>query len=340
MMNFSSLLSWRLNLVICILGAFFSFIPVMKGIVDSEGNRNFLDDLMASRFYRDAALSTLLVTIPSGTDALIDITLDSAEFVAKKIRGKVVSSSVKNLTGKEFALRLSPTEKLVFVVGIASLSFFPLITPVEGYSYESASYYYGLINFSTILSICPIIFFLERSTKLWTPLRSFLVILFVNLGSVFGSASYCVAIDSDEYSDFSYTASALIGAATLVLVGTCGWYLRDLVMYLIRRRKTAFITESWTRYILRTFTQFKGSKDFYNRNVPEIYTFALIVICVTNVAWYFVIDDVVSISAIFMCTQTAVAVVVFVVEIRIRQNEVIRGLVSICDASHALLELL
>jgi hypothetical protein len=339
-MNFSSYLSWRLNFVICVLGSFFSFMPAMKGVVDSEENRAFLDEVMASRFYRDAALSTLLITIPSGTDALIDIVLDSAEFVAKKIRGKVVSSSVKNLTGKEFALRLSPLEKLVFVVGIASLSFFPLITPAEGYSYESVAMYYSLINFSTILSICPIIFFLERSTKLWTPLRSFLVILFVNLGSVFGSASYCVAIDSDEYSDLSYTASALIGAATFVLVITCGWYVKDLAVFLHRRRKTAFITESWTRYILRTFTQFKGSKDFYNRNVPEIYTFALIVICITNVAWYFVIDDVVSVSAIFMCTQTAVAVVVFVVEIRIRQNEVIRGLVSSCDALHILLELL
>lgn len=339
-MNFSSFLSWRLNFVICVLGAFFSFMPAMKGVIDGEENRAFLDELMASRFYRDAALSTLLVTIPSGTDAMIDIILDSAEFVAKKIRGKVVSSSIKNLVGKEFALRLSPLEKLGFVVGIASLSLYPLITPVEGYSYESVAMYYSLINFSTILSICPIIFFLERSTKLWTPLRSFLVILFVNLGSVFGSASYCVAIDSDEYNDYSYVASALIGAATLVLVITCGWYLRDVVMALHRRRKTAFISESWTRYILRTFTQFKGSKDFYNRNVPDIYTFALIVICVTNVAWYFVIDDVVSVSAIFMCTQTAVAVVIFVVEIRIRQNEVVRGLVSSCDASHIPFELL
>lgn len=327
-MNFGSLLSWRLNLTICFFGAFFTFMPVFTGIVDDEKNREFFDMLILSRFYRDAALSTMLITVPSGTDALVDIFLDSAEFVAKKIRGNVVSSSVKDFTRKESALRLSPLERLGFVAGIASLSIFALVTPVDGYNYKSLALFYSLTNFSTILSVCPIIFFLARCTKLWTPLRSFLVILFINLGSVVGSISYCFAVESNEYYSLSYTASALIVAATCVLAVTCGGFVKDLVVYWSRSRKTAFIKESWTRYIHRTFTEFRGSKDFYNHNVPEIHTYALIVVSVTNVAWYFVLDDVVSVVSIFMCIQTAVAVVIFVVEIRIRQNEVLRGLVS------------
>ena len=328
-MNFSSVLTWRVNLGICIVGAFLSFMPLMKGVVDSEDSRAFVDELLLSRFYRDAAISTLLITIPAGIDSLVDVILDSAEFLAKKVRGKVVSSSVRNLNRKETALRLSPVERLGFCIGIASLSIYAIITPSEGYSYKSVALYYSLLNFSTILSICPIIFFLERSTKIWTPLRSFLVILFINLGSVLGSVSYCFDIGSAEFFNITMTASALISAATLVLAIICGSCAKDLFVYLHRRRKTAFIRESWTRYILRTFTQFKGRRDFYNMNVPEIHTYALVVICITNVAWYFVGDDVVSISSVFMSIQTSVAVVIFVVEIRIRQNEVIRGLVSI-----------
>jgi hypothetical protein len=328
MMDLNSYLTRRLNLAICIFGAVFSFIPMMHGIVAGEDNEVFLDDLLASQFYRDASLSTLLITIPSGIDAVVDIALDSMEFLANNARQNVISSSVKHLSSKSSGLRLSPAERLGFVIGIASLSVFSITTPVEGYSYDSIALYYSLTNFSTILSICPIVFFLERCTKLWTPLRSFLVISFVNLGSVIGSASYCFDINGEEYYTLSMTASALIAAATFVLAVVCGLCVKDFFVYLNRSRKTAFNRLSWASYIHKTFSQSRGSSEFYKHYVPEIHTFALVAICVTNVAWYFIIDDVVSITSTFMCIQTAVAVVVFVVEIRIRQNEVLRGLVS------------
>jgi hypothetical protein len=327
MMDLNSYLTRRLNLAICIFGVIFSFIPMMHGIVEGEDNDMFLDDLLSSQYYRDASLSTLLITIPSGIDAAVDIALDTMEFLANHARQNVISSSVKHLSSKSSGLRLSPAERLGFVIGIASLSVFSIATS-QGYSYDSLALYYSLTNFSTILSICPIIFFLERCTKLWTPLRSFLVILFINLGSVIGSASYCFEINGDEYYILSMTASALIAAATFVLAVVCWWCLRDFFLYLNRSRKTSFNKESWTSYLHKMFSQSRGSSDFYKHYVPEIHTFALIAICVTNVAWYFVIDDVVTITSTFMCIQTAVAVVVFVVEIRIRQNEVLRGLVS------------
>ena len=301
---------------------------MMQGIVDGEDNQLFLDELMESQYYRDASLSTLLITIPSGIDAFVDIVLDSIEYFTNYARQNIVSSSVKHLSSKSSGLRLSPAERLGFVIGIASLSVFILVTPTVGYSYDSVALYYSLTNFSTILSICPIVFFLERCTKLWTPLRSFLVILFINIGSVFGSASYCFAIDSDEYYILSMAASASIACATFVLAIVCGLCGRDFLLYLNRSRKTAFDKESWTSYIHKMFSQSRGSSDFYKHYVPEIHTFALIAICVTNVAWYFIIDDVVNITSTFMCFQSGVAVIVFVVEIRIRQNEVLRGLVS------------
>lgn len=327
-MDLNSFLTFRVNLVICIFGAFLSFIPFMQGIVDGEENQLFLDELMASRFYRDSAISTLLITIPSGVDAVIDIVSDLFGLVVKSARKEVISSSVKHLCGKTSAVRLSPYERLGFVIGIASLSIFALATPAEGYEYKSVALYYSLTNFSTILSICPIIFFLDRCTKLWTPLRSFLVIFFINVGSVIGSVSYCFAINSDEYYVLSMVASASIAAATLVLAIVCCWCVRDFLIYINRSRKTAFDKESWTKFLQKSLSQSHSSSDFYKHYIPEIHTFALIAICVTNVAWYFVIDDVVIVTSTFMCIQTAVAVVVFVVEIRVRQNDVLRGLVS------------
>lgn len=340
MMNLNSFLTRRAKLAMCFFGAIFSFIPMMQGIVAGEDNEMFLDELMASQFYRDASLSTLLITIPSGVDAVVDIALDSMEFLTNYSRQNIISSSVKHLSSKGSTLRLSPMERLLFVVGIASLSIFTLVTPAEGYSYDSIALYYSLTNFSTILSICPIVLFLERCTKLWTPLRSFLVILFVNIGSVMGSISYCFAINSNEYYVLSMTASAAIAAATCVLAVVCCWCVQDFIIYLDRCRKTAFNKESWMIYVHRIFSQPRGSSDFYKHYIPEIHTFTLIAMCVTNVAWYFIIDDVVHITSTFMCIQSGVAVVVFVVEIRIRQNEVLRGLVSTVHLSHKRIQFL
>jgi hypothetical protein len=59
-----------------------------------------------------------------------------------------------------------------------------------------------------------------------------------------------------------------------------------------------------------------------------LYTVAIVAFISSNVAWYFLQINLVEATATLICLQTAVAVVVFVVEIRIRQNEVLSGLVS------------
>jgi hypothetical protein len=51
-------------------------------------------------------------------------------------------------------------------------------------------------------------------------------------------------------------------------------------------------------------------------------------ISASNVAWYFIQVDQIVVTAALISLQTAVAVIVFVVEIRLRQNEVLSGLVS------------
>lgn len=314
----------HLNVLVCVVGIIFSFAPVFAGLVEGDENRAQLDDLETSVFFRDASLSTLLVTIPSAIDAVIDIYLDVWYALVKQISREKFSSSVRHLSSKTTALRLSPLERLGFIVGISSLSYFVLFNQHRP---QSLAFYYSFTNFSTIMSICPIIFFLKRCTKLWTPFRSFALIFCVNGGSVLSSLSYCFAISSHEYIVLTMMASAMIGLGALVLLVICTVCVRQYIENSHKSWKGFLWSGGWVTYFRMSMHQSRESIKFYKHCVVEIHTVALIVLCVTNVAWYFVIDDVVWVTSLFMCMQTAIAIMIFVVEIRIRQAEVLRGLV-------------
>lgn len=315
----------KLNLVICALGAFFSFIPLMVGIPDSDENISLYDSLLVSVFYREAALSSLLITIPSAIDVVMDIFLYLVGLSSTKLFDFGNTRSVKHISSASSVLSLSSRERMAFIIGIACVSVFTLTTPSIEYSSSSLALYFSFSNFSTIVTMCPIIFFLERCTKVWTPLRTFIAILCTNVGSVLSSISYCYLTQSKEYMILNLTAAAFISAATSVFA-----YVSLICIF------SSFLTTvsaegdsyGWSSYGYDMFFESRAGTKFYKHYVPGIYTLAIMAISASNVAWYFIQVDQVVITAALISLQTAVAVIVFVVEIRLRQNEVLSGLVS------------
>ena len=314
----------HLNVLVCAVGIIFCFAPVFAGLVDGDENSAILEELQNSTFFRDASLSTLLVTIPSAVDAVIDMFLNVCDAVTKTVSHEKFSSSVRHLSSKTTAVRLSPSERLGFIIGISSLSYFSIWSTFQPLS---LAFYYSFANFSTIMSVCPIVFFLKRCTKLWTPFRSFSLILCISGGSVLSSLSFCFKIGSYEYVLLTYLASTSIGLATFVLLVVCAISIRPFVKNNHESWKKCFFSGALVTYFRSSIQHSRESVKFYKHCVVEIHTIGLIVLCVTNVAWYFIEDDVVSVTSYFMCIQTAIAVMIFVVEIRIRQTEVLRGLV-------------
>jgi hypothetical protein len=104
------------DFIICTMGAFLSFLPLLIGVVDGIENREILDGLRTSRFYRDASLATFMVTIPSAVDAIIDVCQSVVAYVSKKVLKPTALTSVKHISAKTTAVRLSPMERLVFTV--------------------------------------------------------------------------------------------------------------------------------------------------------------------------------------------------------------------------------
>lgn len=317
------------NFVICVVGAILSFAPMMIGVNDCRENREILDSLRASRFYRDASLATFMITIPSAVDAIIDVVQAFVAYASKKILKPTVLTSVKHISAKTTAVRLSPMERLGFTVGVASLCAFSLSPSLDTeFDGVSLALYYSITNFNTICTMCPLVFFLKRCTKLWTPFRSFLVIFLINFGSVVSAVSYSFPINSPSYFILCMTAATCIGSATFIMVFICWIFIRQFMTSNYRIKKSDFANESWGSFICQTMRQSKKYGKFYNNYVPVMHTIALLTFSLTNVAWYFILTDIVYITTMFTILQFIAAIILFVVEIRIRQSEVQRGLVS------------
>ena len=316
----------KLNFVVCMLGAFLSFIPLFVGIADGDKNIGLYDGLMASLFYREAALSSLLITIPSAIDVAMDIFLYLVGLSSTKLFDFGNSRSVKHISSASSVLRLSSRERMGFIIGIACVSIFTLTTPSIEYDSTALALYFSFSNFSTIATMCPIIFFLERCTKVWTPLRTFMAILCTNLGSVLSSISYCYPTLSDEYVILNLTAAAFISAATCVFAYVSVICILNSFLTTVSEEGDSY---GWYSYAYDMFFESRAGTKFYKHYVPGIYTLAIMAISASNVAWYFIQVDQIVVTAALISLQTAVAVIVFVVEIRLRQNEVLSGLVSI-----------
>jgi hypothetical protein len=313
-----------LNLSACAMGALLSFLPLYIGIKDGIENEQLYHDLLQSIYYREASLSSLLITIPSAVDVLIDIFFHVAVLLSKKLSNKKVSDKVKHINTSTI-LRLSTAERSTFIIGVACVSVFTLTSPTETYSSTSLALYYSLSNFSTILTMCSIMFFLERCSKMWTPAYTSAVIIFTNVGSVVSSVSYCFGINTYYYNALNTSAATLICAACCIFFLVCAVWMTQALLWYSRTENTS---HDWVSCIMEIFDETKGCRSFYKYYVPGIYTVAIVAFISSNVAWYFLQINLVEATATLICLQTAVAVVVFVVEIRIRQNEVLSGLVS------------
>lgn len=313
-----------LSLTMCVLGTALSFLPLCVGIVDGEDNRTLYQDLIRSVFYREAALSSFLITIPSAIDVLIDAFILLVNLIKTRFdAGK--SKYVKHISHSSSMLRLSIGERFTFILGISCVATFILCQPSDAYNAAYLALYFSLSNVSTILTVCSLLIFLERCTDVWTPTKTFLVVLFTNLGSIASSWSYCYAINGRAYFVLNTLAASLICAAATTFVILCTISIAQSLRSHFHSKERRY---KWLGLVCELFSEPGGGSKFYKHFVPGIYTFALFSIAVSNVVWYFMEINLVVLTAALICLQTAVAVIVFVVEIRIRHNEVVSGLVS------------
>ena len=318
------------NFAVCLLGILVSLSPHYYPIVVEPIDEETADQILSSLSFRDASLACLLIVLPSFIDVSFDIFLDLAETWSRSASSLDESSAVKqtlrSMSAPDRAVsHLSTLERLCFMVGVFCSSVIILVSTSDQPTAFHIALFYSMANLNTILCVCPLVLFLGRCTETWTELNTFFVVVFTNIGA--GASSVSVFY---EKGCARHNAAFLINAIFSILAA--GMFtivsLKGALKYSINAyRKDELSLRS---HIIRTcqmLCESRSNPTFYQDYVTAIHTIILLVLVIVNIVWYTFPTNV-TVNIYFTYLQAFLAAMVLVVEIRIRKNEVLYGLVS------------
>lgn len=330
--SFSMLRPEQINLAITIVVAAICLTPL------ATIQQHEFDDPSVKRdsiVYNNAsfAASFFVVLIPL-TDLLLDYPSRIAAFFQSiKDRRKMKPPS-------SVVIRLTDTERLLFIVGVAvqsTVGFLPASTPLS--TMDIVHNCTG--NLSVILTLGPILTFLQRCTITFTTQRCFLVLIPVALG-------LCI-ISFSSFSRSNRTNEPIILCGSFILVLSWLIYLVLIAICAVRycRQKNSSYSDrkacfQWIVDPFKSLKAIQGKKDLsvdndsdlYTNYIPALHMVSSITIACANA--YVSYSPTYNTAATYENKNYAVLVaeiLVLVIELRIRKNEIARGLVSSISSS-------
>ena len=216
-------------------------------------------------------------------------------------------------------VRLSMLERFVFIVGIICNSLYFLF-PLE---WNIMALYAGrqvVTNLNTLLSTAPIIMFLERTTNVFTPFLTTVIILMLALGGTMSCYLFNLPSDTVPYRIVYVDYQYILLADYVLILSVCFW---SFVQFVLRQRNTTEL-DGMKKQQLDPFN------DFSVNHVPACHVVALCILCVVNMCFYTSTTKLPSSTYNLLWSLTLFAsALVFVIEMRVRQNEVMHGLHSL-----------
>jgi hypothetical protein len=309
--------SENLNLWLIILVAIFSLSPLL---ILTEGRSypvvDNVIDIAVKVTDSDSPLSlySLCIILIPASDLLLD-------YLSLLYRGQ---SFLKKNTAARAVVRLSDTERLIFILGITSQSSTYFIRNSEDV------YTIGLVNSiidntSAFLLLAPIIVFLGRCTVTFTETRTFCLVILMVLGLFFRTIGHFILSDL-----VLHTAISVIG--TLFLLIACSIYGILIIICIARFYNEKLRTPTDRQQCLKIFSLQTDAKetdsrevscdydsDLYTNYIPGLHIASSLVIVASASARH--IHSEIGYLVLFS------EIVVLVLELRIRKNEIARGLV-------------
>ena len=345
-------------------GKFISF-----GQLYTSSNSTIVDDYEAYAVHQNSLIfeyptfaqlwyGALWISVPTAADTLIEILKIVAESwyhrdlsVLTKIH---VDRSSSN--GGVDIVRLTHLERLVFTVGVICLSF-PIFTPVQHYDYANmVCMVFSLL--SGILTMTPIYNFLQRSSASFRPMVTLALTLATCLPSILGSITiveyYFVGPSSKLLAPAAWCSNIVAALGGLLIVVTC---TISFVQYMRKHLRN----HAWKRFFVASASSVRGisaittipsttatSAQDREADFRDLVVGAHMLACVVDVvinvfiAVYYSLCYSGAISdtgkdfyaGLFMVVLASYAVV-YLVEMRIRQNEMIRGMANVVLAQQA-----
>jgi hypothetical protein len=278
--------------------------------------------------------SFFIVLIP-----LCDLLLDYPSRIA--LLCNPVKVNQRAVTVTSVVIRLTDTERLLFIVGVAVQASVGFV-PAENDTATLDLIYRCTNNVSVLLTLSPILTFLTRCTTTFTPARS----LFVFTSIAAGLSMISI---SNFFPPSLYTLAHLhfIGSLVVTISWTayCGLILMSAFSYLREKLSTKLNRQDSLMRFLKLFGKappntkngdqiVDSDSELYTNYIPALHMLASITIACANAAVSYSPSD--NLSAIYLNKRYMVLlaeITVLVIELRIRKNEIARGLVRVMTST-------
>ena len=176
---------------------------------------------------------------------------------------------------------------------------------------------FGTTTIGNILLMSPLIIFLERTTNVFSPFFTSFILVLLSLGNVLANFSVAVAHDTLLHDEIYNWAQIVVIVCYVLILASC---LFSFVRFLYNRQQSMTEVHGTTT---------KEHKDpFHDFSVTHVPACHMVSLCV-NVAITMCFSFGTISPSVYLLLYTLLlfaAALVFVVEMRIRQNEVAIGL--------------
>ena len=234
--------------------------------------------------------------------ALLDLFV---EFYVSVTQPKTTTDSI---------IRLTMLERMMFIVGVIFNDVYFLI-PLDWNVMVQFTIRFTTTTMANVL-LAPIIIFLERTTNVFSPFFTTLVLFLLALGNVMVNFSYVFAHGTLSQINLNYWANIVVITSFVLILSACVW---SFLWFLYNRQR------SMTRLYGIKKEQYDPFLDFSVTNVPACHMFALCVNVVIAMCFNFGTPTP-SVYLLWYAMLVFSTALVFVVEMRVRQNEVVIGL--------------
>ena len=277
--------------------------------------------------------ATFLVILIPLSDLLLDFVSRFISYLYpdEKAHNKRIESSV--------VIRLTDKERLLFIVGVAIQSavyFVPNTADLSTISLVNSC----SNNCSVLFCLGPIATFLQRCTTTFTHFRISALIITLLVSLSFYTTSYHFRYDGQTY-NILVTTGRICGTITCLLFAFITFLCAKL--YIAERLGTSdkrLIARRWLRRLLglsmkdvypidTTTKKMDNDDELYRNYIPALHILSIIIIGVANmsVEFNYNVDKTTALVIRNYITLSA-QIMVLVIELRIRKNEIARGLVS------------
>ena len=325
-----------ISLAIGLLTAFFCLVPIFwyenKNL---EGKTCIVDDIIDHKLEDSGLRIRLLMTasfcvaIVPAIDLLLDLPSKMFNFLypTDRITEKVVDT---------YIVRLNEIERLLFILGIILQSASGIL-PTSIDLIHLKLILTCTFNCSTLLILCPIVTFLERTTTTFTRWRTFLIIFLGSVSLVFLTTSYLVGGKDQSYEMLVLTGlvfSSVSGILYmgLILLSAFKFCQMNLATSECRKKCSSIISNLLRPHSSTSLrnTSSTADSDLYTNYIPALHMLSSVIIAlaVTTASFSADVDDS-SVIEKRHFTMLGAEIMVLVIELRIRKNEIARGLVSI-----------